>query len=207
MTRPQRRPEFVAARREESSTAERDCSSECPCKKGGGSVCGMGKVAVLAAAHRSFAAATCTLDMPRFSLRLPRLQRRLGESMPATTAWGEGALRDFGGWELERPAGSTSSRAPLTPQSAFLRCLVAPENDSGQKQRFFSRCGRDRKRDVHTGWKPLAIIDTSRPGRRVASGRRLEAQVSRRERLGSCRQEPSARPATNGRKTSASPTT
>ena len=80
--------------------------------------------------------------------------------MPATTAWGEGALRDFGGWELERPAGSTSSRAPLTPQSAFLRCLVAPENDSGQKQRFFSRRGRDRKRDVHTGWKPLAIIET-----------------------------------------------
>ena len=78
--------------------------------------------------------------------------------MPATTR--VGALRDFGGWELERPAGSTSSRAPLTPQSAFLRCLVAPENDSGQKQRFFSRCGRDRKRDVHTGWKPLAIIET-----------------------------------------------
>jgi hypothetical protein len=172
----------------------------------------------------------------RLLLSFAAAPRRLGESMPATTR--VGALRDFGGWELERPAGSTSSRAPLTPQSAFLRCLVAPENDSGQKQRFFSRCGRDRKRDVHTGWKPLAIIETldlvgelpapTPWGSSVApwAPRKLSPGAIRkvllqptgvgRRRFWLGRQVSArfasaiatiARPATNGRKTSASPTT
>ena len=77
--------------------------------------------------------------------------------MPATTRVGLYVMLEDGNWNA--PRAHVFSR-PLTPQSAFLRCLVAPENDSGQKQRFFSRCGRDRKRDVHTGWKPLAIIET-----------------------------------------------
>ena len=97
-----------------------------------------------------------------FCFRLARKAPWRNDARPQP-AWGEGALRDVGGWELECPAGSTYSRAPPTPQSAFLRCLVASENDLGQKQRFVSRCGRDRKRDVHTGWKPLAIIETLDP--------------------------------------------